>query len=1124
LRPNSETQSIVANKITLTQAPVANDNIRFGYFNRQLSPNKTKNVILDELRSFDGVQAAWPISMDGLLISPISVYHLFVIRNGVYQKPQIDYTISGSYITFTTPPSFGEDIIAYYSYNQLNQNFAIDSFKQVNGVNTRFALTENYTSVYVASEANLFVYRDGNYQKPSVDYTIGGSVNARYIDFTVPLVSTENINIIKYNPSDVYHITNEFTQYNTTTLQGSSNVISNYPPTLIFVDGILQNNDSWSYNPVNGRITFNDFVSLALDKVTILSFNNNYSQYLDKITTVFGQTTYNLTINGSLYTSPTPTSTDAIVFVNGIRQSPNTYNFNSSQITLPVLPVGSEVYIFVMGSSNTTTIDYLNDNYLKSTYKLLLNYASVNLADDSDILVIRNGVVQNPTLDYIIGPGYITFSTNITEDDDVFLLYCAGNDRISVTAVSNSTITLSNTINSSDYDNLIVYIAGVPQYHGENFTIAGNIITLSENVYPGIGVNDIFVIKYANISYVDYFDDYVNGVRTNFRLLYNNLNLNVTDVVQDADILVSVNGVIQYPGVQYTISSNRGLINFQTAPLETDDVFFIRMYGNQLITLSSVSGSNTVYNLSQSISTQEQENLIVFSNNGWKFNELGEYTYTTNSRVTLTSANTSQHIFAIKFAGVFHLLDQINSPFNGTINKFNLFLNQENFMPLGSLENDMIPSESSILVIKNGKILDSGIDYTLQGDIKSQIQFTIPPISTDIISIKSIGSFLKLKSITSGFGGKIYNLKKQDDTNYYPNKVIKRPREHENQILVIKNGDIQSPLYDYYIDNNQIIFTNNVTGTNKLVILDFMGTPSDMEVTNTSYEVSVGDTVQISGESVSRKVTEVLSPTVVKTSTYTGTYAPTGFSATSTIVDGKLTNVTITNSGSGYTYPPIIRTIGSGVGAKVVGSIDRINGNEIVEPLTIQYSGNNMHGSVTTIATSYGYVYKQLPLNTSSVSLGTQLNASLTNSSESITVKSTVMFEKNTPIVSISSSAGSGASFRPFVSKGRIRKVEVLAGGSGYDDRDAIVTLSGGGGSGCVLELILNSSGTVTAVNVKNSGEGYDTYKAVIANESTNKLEIIEYTDKSATQLLGCTRPVGSSAHASNTKIYYNFS
>ena len=1115
-KPTSQSHVINNNKITFTVAPNLSDVVKLAYFNRQLAPEKTKNVLLDSFTCLDGIQDTFPISIDGILFAPISAQHLIVIVSGVHQKPGIDFTITGSSIQFASPLLAEDQVFVYYSYDGLNQNFAIDSFRMYDGIETRFGLTSNYISSSVYSSSHLQVIKNGLYQYPELDYTIEGLVDARNIKFTIPPVLTDAIDITNYSAQDLVNITDRFTQLNPSSLQYTSqSPIVDTTVFLVYVNGVLQVGNSWSFNSSTNVLSFANFVSLTLDQVCILAFTNA-KRVIDPITFAVGTNTYNLTINGSVITTDLPVSkSDLILSLNGTDIiNSSLYTISGSTVTLldPSLISGDVIYIYQIGSSSyqTEIIDNLNDDYSKSTYKLQVDYKSFNAPSVSDILVLRNGVVQNPTEDFTITNGSITFTTNITADDDIYLDYRHGSSEIAISNISGVSITLSTTILPSQYKDLVLYINGVPQFYENNFDISGNVVTLSSLVT----IDSIFAILYAPITYIDSLDNCPDGVRTKFRLLHNDQNLISSDIVEDADVLVSVNGVIQYPGVQYTISANRGQIEFLIAPQKADDIFMIRMYDNKVIDLTSVSGSTTVYDLSQPISSSDQENLVIFSNNTWKFNELADYTYTTTSRITLASTNTSAYVFGIKFAGIFHLLDQINTPYNGVTTKFNLFLGEENFVSPGTIENDSTPSDSSIIVVKNGKILDPGIDYTLIGDIKSQINFTTAPIQSDIISVKCVGSFTKLLSITSGFGGKVYDLKNQTNSPYYPNAVINRPRPHENQIVVIKDGNIQSPLYDYYIDNNQLIFNSNITAT-KLVVLDFKGTSEDMKVDNVMYQVNVGDQIFIDGETTSRTVTEIVSPTVLKTSSYTGT-SSSGFVATGVSTNGKLSEIIITNGGTGYRHPVILRTIGSGYGAKATAPVNYKLGGKIESPVTIQYPGYNQYAPQRIVPTSYIFAETQTPLSTSSITIGTKLTSNITATAEIIPVANAQNFEESDIIINITSSSGSSATFRPFISNGRVRKVEILTQGIGYDDRDVELTVVGGGGSGCVLNPVLDAMGRVTSVEVKNSGEGYDTFRAIISTD------IIEYTNIVSNELVGCTRSSSSTTHNQGDIIYFD--
>ena len=203
--------------------------------------------------------------------------------------------------------------------------------------------------------------------------------------------------------------------------------------------------------------------------------------------------------------------------------------------------------LFRSSSTHTQIVDYLDDNFSKSTYKLQQNYKSFNPPSMSDVFVIRNGVAQNPGEDFIVGNGYITFTTNITDLNDIFIMYRHASNELSVQSTSNNIITLSSSVSSNEYKNIVVYLNGIPQFYGYNFTMSNSTITLDSTPYE---VSSLYVIKYANITFYDPVDDCPDGHRTQFRTLLNLENLIASDIVTNADIIISKNGIILYPGVE----------------------------------------------------------------------------------------------------------------------------------------------------------------------------------------------------------------------------------------------------------------------------------------------------------------------------------------------------------------------------------------------------------------------------------------------------------------------------------------------------------------------------------------------------------------------------------------------
>ena len=1131
------------NKITFETAPSASDDVNLVFFNRQLLPEPTKNVVLDAFVCFDGTKTTFPITANGIAFTPVSVYHLFVVRHGVMQIPGKDYTVSGSTITFTTAPEAYEDelIFSFYSYDGLNQNIPLSIANYVDGVETEFALTKNYVSTTVLSTHNLMMYRNGVYQVPGKDYSVLDGSSAPYIRFTTAPVVSDDIFMVNIRQTSFEDLTSSFSQVTTSRIAYNTSTQVDDDMFFIFVNGILQVGSSYSTTYASNQytITFGSNVDISSDNVKIYAFTTGGSSRKELDPIVVSNTS---TLSYSLADGGTPITNiagpaDLIVTVDGVVQEPGVaYTVSGSTLTFnatALYQTGITINIFQVGDNSITnpneSIDYIDDNYAKTTitengvvikptrYKLANGFQSFNPPNVDDLFIIRNGVVQNPTEDFVTGSGYIEFTTNVAESEDLFIMYTHGTEELSISssgAVSSSVhrYTLSSAIGSSDYNNLVVYADGVPRFYRRgDFTVENSNTEIHLSHTTGFPPSLIFIVKYPNVTLIDDYQYCPNGSRTVFKLLYNGQNLVAANILQDADILVSQNGVVLNPDTEYDISTNRGLITFTTAPAANDVIFLVRMSRNELRTLTSVSGNT--YSLSTAEPT-EKENVVVFSNNKWNFAETGGFTWNTaGTQITLTTPHTTGELFAIKFFGVFNRLDQIHTPFNGSNTKFNLYDVEENFVPVGTIADDNTPDETSLLVTKNGKLLEPKVDFTLDGDIESQIVFTTAPSSGDVIAVRSVGSFDKLDTISNGTGTQFPLTKSGVD--YYPNAHIERPRELENQLIVLKDGEVQSPLYDFYVDNNKIVFVNSVSFT-KLVILDFRGTSSDVKVNNRFNQVSVGDELRISGETTARKVTSVLSPTVLTTESYSGN-SPGNFAATTTYSNGIVTDFTMTNGGGYYENPVVIRTKGTGTSAKAVAYVKTLIGDNIVDDSTIdiQYPGNNIYTNQTAVATMYATTYKEQPLHKSTILKATKLSSNISANAETIPLANTKGMKSNAPSITVSSSSGSGADFKIFVSNNEIAQIQILNGGSGYDDRDLTLELIGGGGTGCVLEPVLNGSGTITDVIIRNPGVGYDTYKVILyyENSGVTKSETIEYTYVNSNNIDGCTRAVNAVSH-----------
>lgn len=98
------------------------------------SPASVSNVeYIDDIAvSFNGLTQTFPLAVNGVPVRPASPQALLVSIGGVVQEPYVDYNVSDSNITFTTPPLAGLFFFAV-SYGSA---FPVTQFALANGVAT----------------------------------------------------------------------------------------------------------------------------------------------------------------------------------------------------------------------------------------------------------------------------------------------------------------------------------------------------------------------------------------------------------------------------------------------------------------------------------------------------------------------------------------------------------------------------------------------------------------------------------------------------------------------------------------------------------------------------------------------------------------------------------------------------------------------------------------------------------------------------------------------------------------------------------------------------------------------------------------------------------------------------
>ena len=76
---------------------------------KSYTPSNANNIsILDDISpSFDGIQDTFALTISSTAVTPANSQQLRIVLDGFVQSPGVDYTTTGSNITFTTPPAGG---------------------------------------------------------------------------------------------------------------------------------------------------------------------------------------------------------------------------------------------------------------------------------------------------------------------------------------------------------------------------------------------------------------------------------------------------------------------------------------------------------------------------------------------------------------------------------------------------------------------------------------------------------------------------------------------------------------------------------------------------------------------------------------------------------------------------------------------------------------------------------------------------------------------------------------------------------------------------------------------------------------------------------------------------------
>ena len=437
--------------------------------------------------------------------------------------------------------------------------------------------------------------------------------------------------------------------------------------------------------------------------------------------------------------------------------------------------------------------------------------------------------------------------------------------------------------------------------------------------------------------------------------------------------------------------------------------------------------------------------------------------------------------------------------FNGTATNFDLVSQNNPIAP---------PSAQHLIVSVFGEVLIPNVDYTISG---TQIVYTTAPrtrlASDDNTStyITYLDGFVEnpivlIDDISSSFGeGKDTFTMTRNGEKYEPTV--------DEYIIAVYDKRLLSPRVDFFIDGNNFIFETAPINGRVLSLYSIEApipsfgngakafarvndtgelTSIEVEEGGSQYRFEYPPQISInaqngsggSGKSLVNgiKTVSLLSggkgysstnPPVVQIETPTkpGAVAAT---MTATVTDGAVSALTLTSSGSGYTFTP--RVTFRQPGGATLGTPTLTNGS--------------ITGTIAVTDGGFGYttapeIYVDEPTGTNPIKAALQAN--LTDGKvSSVTILNAGQGYTSVPRIAIIDPVGAQILETKVDSNGRVVGIELLDGGSGYDEVPSVYIVdtrvdgqgnySGGTGATAVASIF---NGSITDINITNFGAEY---------------------------------------------------
>lgn len=539
---------------------------------------------------------------------------------------------------------------------------------------------------------------------------------------------------------------------------------------------------------------------------------------------------------------------------------------------------------------------------------------------------------------------------------------------------------------------------------------------------------------------------------------------------------------------QEKVGLGQNIVNDLLSYLNIDDLQTNILDGETILTNGIGSGDSTIY-------VENVDNFLDTDGTVLIDSEVIFYEKTVASPSIALSPGVSFEQVQFKWKIITPILDQ----FDGVKRSFKLL----------SQNTPVVPPSAQHLIIKNyNQILIPGVDYTIDGD---NVVFAVAPrqkTASDDATESSITFFsgfvdnqiVVLDNISGSFGdNKVSFVTTRNGVSYRP--IV------DEYVYAIYNNQLLIPKKDFTFDGDLITFNFVPLAGRSLALFsieapipDFgsgcigfsrvsdTGELTDIVVSNngSNYRFEYPPKVTILGDGRGASAKPLVNgikniklldggrgysdsnpPSVIIESPT----KPDGTVAVikPTVVDGVITNITLENSGSGYTFVPRISF--------------RQPGGAQLGPVTI--SDGRVVGSIQVIDGGFGYttppsVYIDPPTGDNGISAVITTTLDTNGQVVSATIVNSGFGYENQPRIAVIDPVGAQVLECQVDGSGRVINIDLLDGGVGYEDIPSVYIVDdrvdnrgvyiGGSGATAVASIF---NGQVTDINIVSFGSGY---------------------------------------------------